>query len=131
MTTLSDRIRQCRDGPVHNPYQGRDRRVVFVCSMGLLRSPTGARLYAHRYNTRSCGVWPDALIPLTTDLMEWADEIVFVHPDTYDTAVKRFGDTLHLYERAGTKVTILEIPDNHEHMAPELVKAFSEQYESL
>jgi predicted protein tyrosine phosphatase len=127
--TLSDDIRRCRASAVHNPHQGNDRRVVFVCSMGLLRSPTGARIYAHRYNTRSCGVWPDALIPLTKELLEWANEVVFVHPTTYDAAVERFGeDVLHQYERSGTKITILEIPDNYEHMHPEMIKHFKEQY---
>ena len=79
MRTLSDEIRACRDGVIHNPFQGKDKKVVFVCSMGILRSATAARLYAHKYNTRSTGSWNDALIPLTATLLEWADEVVFVN----------------------------------------------------
>jgi rhodanese-related sulfurtransferase len=46
--TLSEKIRDCRDGVVKNPFQGTDKKVVFVCSMGILRSATAARIYGHK-----------------------------------------------------------------------------------
>lgn len=129
MKTLSDEIRQCREGVVDNPYQGSDKRVVFVCSMGLLRSPTAARLFAHKYNTRSAGVWDDALVPLTSSLMAWAHELVFMHPEVYDGFVNKHGDdVVYQLERSGTKITILEIPDSHPHMSPKLQELIKEQY---
>ena len=57
MTTFSDEIRLCRDGVVNNPYQGKDKKVLFVCSMGILRSATAARIYANRFNTRCAGTY--------------------------------------------------------------------------
>lgn len=128
--TLSNKIRECRDGVVNNPYQGNDKRVVFVCSMGILRSATAARLYAHKYNTRSAGTWNDALIPLTDTLIAWSHELVFVNKSNYEQVEslwKEFGDSLHNV----TKVVVLDIPDSFEHMHPELVKAFKEQYEPI
>ncbi len=127
MTTFSDEIRKCRDGVVKNPYQGDDKKVVFVCSMGILRSATAARLYADKYNTRCAGSWDDALVPLTLLLISWADELVFVNKSNYDGACKKFGD---LSQFDGT-VRILDIPDAFPHMAPELVAAFEEQYEPV
>lgn len=128
MLNLSEEIRQCREGVVNNPFQGRDKRVLFVCSMGILRSATGARLYAYKYNTRACGTWDDALIPLTMKLMAWANEIVFVNQQNYDGACAKFGDISKNFE--GT-LKILDIPDSHPHMHPDLQLAFVKQYEPI
>ena len=126
---LSDAIRECRDGVVKNPYQGLDKRVVFVCSMGILRSATGARIYAHKYNTRTAGSWPDALIPLTPMLMAWADELVFVNQENYDNIINQLEGSMHTFVASKSKV--LNIPDKYPHMHPELIKAFKEQYEDF
>lgn len=128
MLTLSEEIRQCREGVVNNPFQGNDKRVLFVCSMGILRSATGARLYAQKYNTRSAGSWDDALIPLTMKLIAWAHEIVFVNKQNYDGACAKFGDLSKNFE--GT-LRVLDIPDRYPHMHVELIKAFEEQYEPI
>jgi predicted protein tyrosine phosphatase len=121
--TLSEEIRQCREGVVDNPFQGKDKRVLFVCSMGILRSATGARLYADIYNTRSAGTWDDALIQLNYKLIAWAHEIVFVNKQNYEGALKKFGDDLN-----GLNIKVLDIPDKYPHMHPELIAAFDEQY---
>ena len=123
--TLSEQIRACRDGVVKNPYQGTDKKVLFVCSMGILRSATAARMYASKYNTRSAGSWGDALIPLTPILLAWAEEIVFVNKENYENAVHEFGK--EVFEETPTRV--LNIPDKYPHMHPALVKAFETQYE--
>jgi len=125
--TLTDKIRQCTDGVIDNPYQGKDKKVLFVCSAGILRSATAARIYAHKYNTRCAGTGLDyALVPLSEKLMDWADEIVFVNEMNYGQACYDFD-----MKKYNGFVKILDIPDEHEHKAPELIKAFEEQYESL
>jgi predicted protein tyrosine phosphatase len=123
--TLSDKIRQCKDGVVKNPYQGKDKKVVFVCSMGILRSATGARLYAHKYNTRTAGTYPDALVPLSPVLVAWADELVFVNKENYLSFTKNIDR--ELFEDLNIKV--LNIPDCYPHMDPKLIETFNEQYE--
>jgi len=115
-----------QQSPYNNPYQGEDKRVLFVCSAGILRSATAARIYASKYNTRSAGSESYALIPVTHELLLWADEVVFVNPDNHARTAQRYDlDTFKC------KVLTLNIPDNYEHMHPELVKAFHEQYETL
>lgn len=126
MKDFSTLIRDCRDGVVRNPYQGHDKKVLFVCSMGILRSATGARLYADKYNTRSAGTWDDALIPVTPLLLAWAEEVVFVNKSNYEQILKKFPGALD-----DTAVRVLEIPDMYPHMSIELIKAFSAQYEPL
>jgi predicted protein tyrosine phosphatase len=132
MTTLSDNIRQARYGAVANPYQGSDKKVLFVCSMGILRSATGARLYAHKYNTRSAGTYDEALIQVTPMLIMWADEIVFVNQHNYDQLMEQMQDEgSDIYNILKNNSKVLNIPDQFEHMHPELIKAFEEQYEPL
>lgn len=127
MTTLTDKIRQCTAGVLNNPYQGEDKKVLFVCSAGILRSATAARIYAHKYNTRCAGTGLEyALIPLSDELMSWANEIVFVNPWNHTQA--QFHFELAPYE---DKIKVLNIPDEYEHMAPELIKHFEEQYERI
>lgn len=130
MTTFSDKIRECRDGVVKNPYQGDHKKVVFVCSMGILRSATGARIYAHKYNTRTAGTWDDALVPLSPILIEWADELVFVNRSNFDMIMKKIDDE-HEFHKVKEKSKVLDIPDSFEHMHPELIKAFEQQYEPI
>jgi len=123
--TLTEKIRQCKDGVVDNPYQGTDKKVLFVCSAGILRSATAARIYAHKYNTRCAGTGLDyALVPLSERLMDWADEIVFVNPYNANQAWLSFD-----MEKYKDFVRVLNIPDQYEHKDPELVKMFEEQYE--
>ena len=125
MQTLSDKIRACRDGVVRNPYQGNDKRVVFVCSMGILRSATAARLYAHKHNTRAAGTDNDALVQLSPTLIAWADEIVFVN----DRNFQMFKNSVDENLLAGLNIKVLDIPDVYEHMHPEMVEEFRKQYE--
>lgn len=112
--------------PYNNPYQGTDKRVLFVCSAGILRSATGARMYAHKYNTRAAGSFNWALVPVTHELLLWAQEVVFVNEENYLMVKDRFD-----LEDFPCLVKVLDIPDQYEHMAPELKQAFEEQYETL
>ena len=113
--------------PYDTMYQGTDKRVLFVCSAGLLRSATAARIYGRKYNTRCAGTGKEyALIHLSEPLMDWADEIVFVHPRNYDQAGFYFD--LVVYK---DKIRILDIPDEFEHMDPRLIEEFEQQYEVL
>lgn len=124
MTTLSEQIRSCREGVVKNPFQSDDKKVLFVCSMGILRSATAARIYGGRYNTRSAGTWDDALIPLTQTLIDWADEVVFMTEKHFDQAKKKF-------DLEKPRLRVLNIPDDFPHMDPKLIEAFEEQYEKV
>ena len=68
---------------VRNPYQGDAKKVLCVCSAGLLRSPTAANVL-HRefgYNTRAAGLHDYALIPISSALLTWADEVVVMDND--------------------------------------------------
>lgn len=128
--TLSEEIRLCQRGAVDNPYQGDDKKVLFVCSMGILRSATAARLYANKYNTRSAGTHEEALIPITVMLIEWANQIVFVNSENLQMARIKYYDFPRILNKLNDAV-VLNIPDNYPHMHPQLVEEFVRQYEEL
>lgn len=124
--TLTEQIMNYHGGVINNPYQGTDKKVLFVCSAGILRSATAARLYAKRFNTRCCGTMDCALIPISPTLILWADEVVFVNRENKVYAY----DFLNLGKYLDQKVVkTLNIPDQHEHMSPALLRAFHEQYD--
>ena len=115
--------------PYDNPYQGKDKKVLFVCSAGILRSATAARIYAKKYNTRAAGSASYALIPVSHELLLWADEVVFVNRENF--LATKINYDLDEIKNRGTIITVLDIPDDYEHMHPDLIKHFEKQYEEL
>lgn len=122
---MNNRVHNCK-----NPYQGNTKKVLCVCSAGLLRSPTAAKVLGEKYgfNTRSCGVDVDhALIPIDNVLLHWADEVVCMD--------KRQGeivqDLLEVIKDTTTNVFILNIPDRYSYNEPELVTLINKQYADI
>lgn len=127
METKTDLIFQ-ETAPYSNPYQGSDKKLLFVCSAGLLRSATGANLFAKKgYNTRNCGTHSYALIPLSTNLILWADQIFFVNKENYNEACRTFEEYENTLANMKAKSQVLNIPDNYEYNNPELIKYLEEQ----
>lgn len=117
-----------RIGNASNKYQGRYKRVLAVCSGGLLRSPTIAHTLAaepYNYNTRSVGTDPDyALNLLDQVLLEWADEIVCANTE-HEREVQR-----RLEEVGITKKTIvcLKLDDVYPYRDRKLVHLIKKRY---
>ena len=126
--TLTEMIFNSKS-PYNNQFQGGDTRVLFVCSAGLLRSATAARIYAKKYNTRAAGSAPYALIPVSHELLLWADEIVFVSEENYLATKIKFD--LDEIKARGTIITVLNIPDYFDHMDEDLIRIFEQDYEPL
>lgn len=115
--------------PYKNPYQGSNPRWLFVCSAGLLRSPTGAALAIRKgLNARSCGSALDyALIPISANLINWADKIVFVNENNYQDALELFKDVGTLHYQLTTKSLVLDILDMYNYNDSELITEFEKQ----
>lgn len=115
--------------PYNNPYQGDATRILFVCSAGLLRSPTGAAVGVKRgYNTRSCGSANYALIPLSVNLIKWANHIVFVNQINYHQSIKDF-KKVGYDEIIKSKAIVLDIPDRYDAFSPFLIEKFNEWFD--
>lgn len=112
-----------------NPHQGSYKRVLTVCSAGLLRSPTAAWLLSqppYGYNTRAAGIdHGHALIPVNVVLLSWADEIVTMEPWMAVEVQKQLKTVLG---GADKKVIALDIADVHPYRDPLLVEEIRRQY---
>lgn len=115
--------------PYSNPYQGKADRWLFVCSAGLLRSPTGATMAAQRgINARSCGSnFNYALIPCSANLINWADRIIFVNKENLWQLEDNFLGHEYLLNQIQDKAIVLNIPDNFEYMDPQLQEFFEQE----
>ena len=116
-----------RFGVYSNMYQGDYKRVLTVCSANMLRSPTIAHVLSaepYNFNTRSAGVAGFALIPVTEDLLVWADEVVCAdteHAITIRDKMIQYG--------LDKPIVNLNLPDIYEYRNPELIKLIKERYE--
>jgi len=115
--------------PYNNYNQGSTPRWLFVCSAGLLRSPTGAALAIRKgLNARSCGSAVDyALIPISANLIMWAEKIVFVSEENYHESLQLFKDYQMLHSLLTMRSLVLNIPDIYNYNDHELIIEFEKQ----
>lgn len=112
---------------VNNPYQGNFRRVLCVCSAGLLRSPTAAYVLSQEpfnRNTRAAGMNKEyALVSVDAALLQWAQEVVAMEVG-HETALKK------LMNRVGIQrpIVTLNVPDQYPYRDPALVELIRERY---
>lgn len=115
--------------PVRNDFQGPDIRALCVCSVGMLRSPTLANVLLKKggYNVRACGSNVSmALIPISANLVNWADVIFFVNHENFKEAVEVFlGEEEEALVRK--KAIVLNIEDSHDYNSPSLIRALKHE----
>ncbi len=80
------------DCPYDNLNQTKAKRLLFVCSVGMLRSPTCQVAASHLgYNARACGSAVHiALIPLSVNLINWAHRIIFMNRENFNESLDTF-----------------------------------------
>jgi len=107
-----------------NPYQGKYKRVLTVCSAGLLRSPTIAWYIqsVSDYNCRAAGIHDYALIKVDEVLIEWADIIICSDEDKFNHILDKFKNKL-----MSKQVYNFNIPDIYEYKHPDLIEIIEEQ----
>ena len=118
---------------IGNVNQTDERRVLTVCSAGLLRSPTAANVLhiKYGYNTRACGTHDYALIPISEALLKWADEIVFMSTDNERALTDEAKIVVDTHKEMGGIVTILNIPDEYPWGDEQLQEEILSQYEGV
>ena len=78
--------------PYDNYNQTKARRLLFVCSVGMLRSPTAQMVASSQgYNARAAGSNVKiALVPLSCNLINWAQHIIFMNAENAIQAKREF-----------------------------------------
>jgi predicted protein tyrosine phosphatase len=100
------------DCPYDNLCQTNAKRLLFVCSVGMLRSPTCQVAATHLgFNARACGSATDiALIPLSVNLINWAHKIIFMNRENFNEALDTF-TTVDYHDDIITKGEVWGIAD--------------------
>lgn len=108
-----------------NPYQSNRIKALCVCSAGLLRSTTIASvLNDNGYNVRNCGMSQEyALIPISTALVRWADEIHVVK-EQHQNLLNEIREAGMMFPE--DKIFVYDIPDTYEAFDPALVEIIKE-----
>ena len=105
-----------------NRHQGAYKKVLCVCSAGMLRSPTAALVLSmepFNFNTRACGIGKEyALIVLDDVLLAWADEIVCM-----ESVV-----ALELKKKTKKTIICLDIQDAFDYRDPSLMDFIKSSY---
>lgn len=113
---------------VGNKFQTSAKKVLCCCSAGLLRSPSLANVLHKEFgfNTRAVGCDKEyALIPISQALIWWADEIVFVNRENFDSLSQEEKDEI---VDVGVKVKILNIEDDFDWNDNVLNRTLFESY---
>ena len=100
------------------------RNVLFICTQNRLRSPTAEQVFADwpGIETASAGLGNDAEVPVSPELLAWAD-IVFVMETVHRNRLSaKFGSHLK-----GARVICLDIPDDYEYMDPDLIRLLKQK----
>ena len=113
---------------VGNKFQTSAKKVLCCCSAGLLRSPSLANILHKEFgfNTRAVGCDKEyALIAISQALIWWADEIVFVNRENFESLSQEERDEI---SDVGVKVTILNIEDDFDWNDSVLNRTLLEAY---
>jgi protein-tyrosine phosphatase len=104
-------------------------KILFVCTANRMRSKTAEKLYENdkRFTVKSAGVADFAEVPLTLELLNWADYVIVMedmHIQWIRESFPRF------FFRRQERVLNLEIPDIYNFMDFELVYQVEHKFET-
>jgi predicted protein tyrosine phosphatase len=99
-------------------------RALFICDANRLRSPTAEAIFKGRphLEVKSAGLAKQAAVPLTIELLEWADLIFVMEKRQRNIIQSRFKE---VYQRK--RIICLNIPDDFEFMDPHLIQLLEER----
>jgi predicted protein tyrosine phosphatase len=105
--------------------EGTAERWLFVDDKGVVKSATAQLLAGNvSINARACGVnVKSALIPVSLQLANWAQKIVFLDQQSYDDFAEVFKDYRVDLLSAQAKSITLDLPNTYFYMQYDLVNA--------
>jgi predicted protein tyrosine phosphatase len=94
------------------------RNVLFICTQNRLRSPTAQQIFSTYPNIQclSAGLGHDAVIPVTAELLAWADLIFVMEKAHRNKLSAKFKTQL-----VNKLLICLDIPDEYDFMDEELI----------
>jgi predicted protein tyrosine phosphatase len=133
-------INRNRLGVLQNPYQGKHKKILTVCSAGCLRSPTAAHILSSEpfnFNTRCAGISKEyAIIPVDYGLITWADEIIVMDSEQQEAIIdmqnkmNELNDNI-MFDFEFKPVHNLDIADMFSYRDPRLVELMTKKFKEM
>ena len=100
------------------------RNILFICTQNRLRSPTAEQVFADwpGIETASAGLGNDAEVPVSPELLAWADMIFVMEKAHRNRLSAKFARHLN-----GKRVISLDIPDDYDFMDPMLIRLLKQK----
>jgi predicted protein tyrosine phosphatase len=96
-------------------------RVLFVCTMNRLRSPTAEFVFRKAgFTADSCGIDPLAVCPISQHKLLWSDVIICMEQEHLNVVSDLCYD--YRIDTNVRKLISLDIPDNYDFMDKRLIK---------
>jgi len=99
-------------------------KILFVCGKNKWRSPTAEQVFSEHPSIQcaSAGVSHDAEVPVSAEIIEWA-ELIFVMEKRHKYKLS----TQFEAQLKGKRIVCLNISDNYKFMEPALVKLLEQK----
>lgn len=112
-----------RNVPYDIPFQGSNRKWLFLDSSGMILSATAVNLAAKvDINARSAGTNLNrALQPVTLPILDWAERIFFLTEQSYNELMELLQANQYDKDKVLAKSTKLDITDEYFYLQPGLV----------
>lgn len=100
------------------------KKVLFICSANIDRSPTAEKIYREYpgIETKSAGASWYAERYISDELVVWADIILCMEEWQKKFIQRKFAELME-----GKQIESLNVPDNYHHMDPELISIMKEK----
>jgi predicted protein tyrosine phosphatase len=108
--------------------KNKNGKILFVCTINRMRSATAHKIYEDdtRFEVKSAGTHKSATVPLTQELLDWADAIVVMEKMHRNVIQNGYSS---IYE--SKTIVCLYIPDEYDFMQPELIKLLKVKFEDV
>ena len=102
--------------------------VLFLCSQNKLRSPTAEAIFSNieGFEVRSAGLNNDAVVPISPELVEWADYIFVMEKSHRNKLQKKYRKYINKQ-----RIICLNIPDEYEFMDEGLIRLLKQRIGSF
>jgi predicted protein tyrosine phosphatase len=118
---------------LENRYQTQARRVLCLCSAGMLRSPTVAWVLSnppYNFNTRAAGLTTEyALIPVDDALVFWANDVIVMDHDMKCHVEAIIDNSQWKDDFEHPNIFVWKIPDMYDYRQPELISLIEDYAE--
>ena len=99
------------------------QNILFVCTYNEIRSSTAETVYAAEgLSVKSAGTYPWSPVPVSADLLSWAD-LIFV----METGHKEILDTKYEEVLKNKQIIVLDIAGSYDYMEPSLVEIIKQK----